>query len=173
MKNILNALLFQLAWWLIAILAAQKKDIMALAVGLIYLTIHFTVIVNHKRSELSIVFLGATWGYCFDLLFAKWGLFILNSKAPHLWLFSIWLVFSATWNFSLRPLIQNKYLGPILFGVFGPISYYLADKLNILSFNQSTPLKLAIYVIYWSMFALLIKKLINFQERKMIYGKNN
>jgi hypothetical protein len=133
-RNLLNIILFQAAWFAAVLGAASGNEWYGpLAVALVLL-VHFVLIVD-RLSELSLLLVIGTLGFCFDTALSSAGIVtprghILPYPFSQPWMVSLWLNLAATLHVSLKWL-KGRYLLAAIFGaVGGTCAYYSGARLG-------------------------------------------
>ncbi|MDN4501048.1 DUF2878 domain-containing protein [Alteromonadaceae bacterium BrNp21-10] len=144
---IINALLFQIAWWISALFPAQAT--MPL-LGILLL--HF-VLSTQRKSDLRLLLL-APIGWLVDGALIYFEVLQTSHHNVPIWLMLLWGVFILTLNHSLQWLHRVKLLWLALLGaLFGSISYVGAIKLGTL--NTTMPLNIVAILLGCIWFLLL------------------
>lgn len=132
MHKLINAVLFQLAWFGFVAGAARNMAWLGL-VPLVLLAGHALRDPATRRSDLLLGMAALAIGLLLDGSFARAGLLVYADSEPALvgapwWILAMWLAFAWTLNHSLTYL--QKHLGiAIALGVIaGPFSYYIAGR---------------------------------------------
>jgi hypothetical protein len=133
-RILINIILFQAAWFVAVLGAASENEWYGpLAVALVLL-VHF-VLIEDRLSELSLLLVIGTLGFCFDTALSAAGIVtprghILPYPFSQPWMVSLWLNFAATLNVSLKWL-KGRYLLAAIFGaVGGTCAYYSGARLG-------------------------------------------
>jgi len=101
------------------------------------------------------------FGFCFDSTLEYFELisFSVDTKTPllfaPLWLFLLWFWFSLTFSRCYSWLLNHAFFATLLGALFGPISYWGASKVSIVTIDN--PLLFTTFsIIFWSsLFALI------------------
>ncbi|MEO6064260.1 MAG: DUF2878 domain-containing protein [Lysobacterales bacterium] len=130
--KIINAVLFQLAWFGFVAGAARNMAWLGL-VPLVLLAGHALRDGSTRKADLALAAAALAIGLVLDGSFARAHLLVYADAEPALvgapwWILAMWLAFAWTLNHSLAYL--QKHLGvAIALGVIaGPFSYYVADR---------------------------------------------
>jgi hypothetical protein len=133
-RKLLNIFLFQAAWFAAVMGAANGNEWYGpMAVALVLL-VHF-VLIEDRLSELSLLLVTGTLGFCFDTALSAAGIVtprghVLPHPFSQPWMVSLWLNFAATLNVSLEWL-KGRYLLAAIFGaVGGACAYYSGARLG-------------------------------------------
>jgi hypothetical protein len=127
-RKLLNIILFQAAWFAAVLGAANGNEWYGpLAVALVLL-VHF-VLIEDRLSELSLLLIAGTLGFCFDTALSIAGIVtprghILPHPFSQPWMVSLWLNFAATLNVSLEWLKGRSLLAAIFGAIGGACAYY-------------------------------------------------
>lgn len=154
MHKVINAVLFQLAWFGFVAGAARGTAWLGLF-PLVLLAGHALRDPTTRRSDLVLAAAAAAIGLVLDGSFARANLLVYADAAPSLlgapwWILAMWLAFAWTLNHSLTYL--QKHLGvAILLGVIaGPFSYYVAGHAwNALEFTGDARMTLVWLALTW------------------------
>lgn len=128
-----------------------------------FIFIYFKKIMVLKRIILLIFM--AIAGYFCDWLFYSFNLISFPRYfvfAPPVWLLAMWLLFAGALPLMETFFFKRLFLGAILAGIFGPLSYYAGASFQILFFTSN--LSLMVYILFWTIsFPLMI-----YFQRKII-----
>ncbi len=145
---------FQLAWWLCILMG---DDALWIVVAL--LVMHLA---GHRKPlvECLVITSCATLGFAVDTFLTLYGVFVFGSGQgwPPLWLFMLWLAFSATLRQGLA-WFSGRYLFSALAGsLVGALTYLAAGRLGAVSFGL-TGLQVAVMLaLEWLLlFPALVK----------------
>jgi Protein of unknown function (DUF2878) len=159
----INLIYFQVAWYFTALFAQLNQSIFSLplAIGGWFVTIYFT---RASRRQVITSLCLAALGMVFELVLIKFGLvsFPINDAYQFfglpLWLISIWLLFSSVLPTYIQIFQKSKPLGALVMAFFAPLSYIVAMKMGIMTF-EVIPTAI-IYGAFWFCYFLLSTKLI-------------
>ncbi|MRR08077.1 MAG: DUF2878 domain-containing protein [Deltaproteobacteria bacterium] len=133
-RKLLNIILFQGAWFAAVLGAANGKEWYGpLAVTLVLL-VHF-VLIEDRLSELSLMLVTGTLGFCFDTALSAAGIVtprghVLPHPFSQPWMISLWLNLAATLNVSLAWLKGRSLLAAIFGAGAGAGAYYGGARLG-------------------------------------------
>lgn len=151
LKNLVNIVGFQLTWWALVLSASRGVEYVGWGVALIFLLVHFVVVVPRTEllREKAFVILTGALGWSFEHLLQLVGVvrFETHPYAPA-WLLFIWLAFAATLRHSFRGVLSNPWLAGALGAVFGPVSYLAGVPFGLLTFPVPVA-GIVAYAIFW------------------------
>ena len=133
-RKLLNAALFQVAWFAAVLGAARGMPWLGPIVMIPILAIHLALQQN-RQGELKLLMAAGVLGFLFDTVFIVGGIF---TPLQHLfprpfsppWMVCLWLNFAATLNVSMAWL-SGRYLLAAAFGAIGgPLAYYSGARLG-------------------------------------------
>ena len=133
-RKLLNAALFQVAWFAAVLGAAKGMPWLGPLTMLPVLGINLTTAEN-RSGEIKLLVAAGILGFVFDTALVMFGVFL---PVPNLfprpfsppWMVCLWLNFAATLNVSLGWL-RERYLLAVIFGAIGgPLAYYSGAKLG-------------------------------------------
>jgi hypothetical protein len=160
---VLNALIFQLGWWL----AVLGGDRVALLVAATTLVLH-GLCISRERAEWLCIVATVAIGCVLDSTLHSLDILqfpAFSGVGVPLWLATIWLLFATTLNHSLRWL-QKHWFWAVLLGVFiAPLSYWAGVRFGVASFGVATPLALAILAICWGLLLPLLSAMMRHRTR--------
>ena len=145
---------YQLTWLACAFSEnkfAQPAGGVYVGVILLFLYLYFC---KNKIRFLKIAFLISIPGYLFDSLMVYFSIYKFNTSfvigTLPIWMPILWLSFSTLFDEILVFFQKIKLIGICLSGLLGPLTYYLAETLNVLSINNII-LFVILMVVYWSL----------------------
>lgn len=148
---------FQVAWYLTAQLMLMKKDILSFAFPIISLSLWFYLFKPHLKQVITVFTLGII-GLAWDLLLFRFNILVFADGFP-LGMISVWLFFCSVLNIYTEMFFTRKYLGAILTGIFAPLSYLAAEKLQVLTIPNKTAI--LYLIIFWFIYFLLSHHLLS------------
>ncbi|MBF0289483.1 MAG: DUF2878 domain-containing protein [SAR324 cluster bacterium] len=161
MKNLLNFLFFQVAWFVCVWSVGQGIPYYGVLVVAAALIAHLCWITTDRAKEvlfiLKIIFLGGiveTLSSSLGLIEFKQPSVILQSYPLYMW--AIWANFAMTLNHSMRWLSGRYLLGFILGGIAGPLAYYGAEKLGAIHLEWETTTEWLGFALIWAVTMLII-----------------
>jgi hypothetical protein len=120
-------------------------------IALMYFASHLLNIANLKSETLLILIIVAI-GISVDSFLHWYNFFIFpNSNHFPFWLMVLWLCFSTTISHSLRFLAASKSLQIVAGGIFAPLSYLAAVKLNAVELGQSVVQTYVVLSVIWAL----------------------
>jgi hypothetical protein len=133
-KLLLNAGLFQAAWFAAVLGAAYERAWLGLLILLPVLAINLAM-ASDRRSELKLWAVAGVLGLLFDTALVAAGIFAPRRQLfPHPisppWMIGLWLNFAATLNQSLGWLQARPLLSALFGAVGGPLAYYGGARLG-------------------------------------------
>ncbi len=106
-----------------------------------------------SKNEWIFLSVFSFFGILFDFAAFRFNLIEFPNPAsdpfPH-WLLAMWFLLATVFPISHRFLQSRLWLAAFLGAIFGPLSYYSGEALQILSFK--TPMGIAIYALFWGTF---------------------
>ena len=141
------------ATWLACVFGENKfnQPLLGVYVGVLYLLLYFYF--NKKKFNLLITCLSISIpGYLFDTLLVYSSIYNFNSSVIFgtipIWMIILWLSFSTLFDEILIFFKKRKFIGVILSGVLGPITYYIGEPIGIISINNIV-LFFILMVFFW------------------------
>jgi hypothetical protein len=133
-RVLLNAALFQVAWFAAVLGAAHERAWLGPLVLLPVLAINLAMAAD-RRSELQLWAVAGVLGLLFDTALVAAGVFAPRRQLlPHPlsppWMIGLWLNFAATLNQSLGWLRGRPLLAAMFGAVGGPLAYYGGARLG-------------------------------------------
>lgn len=145
---ILNAVLFQFAWFACVLGAAQGLPWLGVSATAIVVAWHLA---RAKRPlpELALVGLALLLGAGFETLLVQSGWLrfdtgILIAGTASVWMVALWGNLATTLNVSLRLLRSRPVVTAIVGAIGAPLAYYAGSKLGALEFVAAGPALAAI-----------------------------
>ncbi len=159
MKNklLLNILFFQVSWWGYFICARSGNLTGVLANFLIYSFAHFFFVCGNREArirDLKLMLSISVFGYLVDLFVIEGLLLSMQHKSfsSTFWLFGMWWGFASSIPHSLKNLIlKPRYALPAA-AVFGPLSYWAGEKVEVLTYFKPLLLYYGLHGIIWALF---------------------
>lgn len=155
MHRVINAVLFQLAWFGFVAGAARDAAWWGL-LPFVLLCAHALREPATRRSDLLLALIVVPLGILIDGSFARTGLLTYGDLAPALlyapwWILAMWVGFAFTFNHSLVWLQKHVGMAAVLGAVAGPFSYYVAAHAwGALAFTGDEPKTLVLLAASWS-----------------------
>lgn len=161
-KMLLNAALFQVAWFAAILGAAGGKAWLGPLVLVPVLTINL-VMASDRRGELKLWAVAGIVGFLFDTALVAAGVFtprlyLFPYPFSPPWMIGLWIGFAATLNQSLGWLHGRPLLAALLGAVGGPLTYYGGARLGATETLPGTA-GLVILAIGWGAVTPLLLKL--------------
>jgi len=134
LRMLLNAALFQVAWFAAVLGAAHEMAWFGPLVLLPVLAVNLAM-ASDRRGELKLWAVAGTLGLLFDTALVAAGVFAPRHHLfPHPfsppWMIGLWLNFAATLNQSLAWLQARPLLAALFGAVGGPLAYYGGARLG-------------------------------------------
>ncbi len=154
MHKVINAVLFQLAWFGFVAGAARNMAWLGL-IPLALLAAHALRDPSTRRADLLLGSAALAIGLVLDGSFARAGLLVYADAEPSLlgapgWILAMWLAFAWTLNHSLAYLQKHLGIAIALGVVAGPFSYYIAGRAwGALEFTGDARMTLVWLAIAW------------------------
>lgn len=152
MKTAANVLLFNICWFGTAYGVRQSMPELGPTVAVMVLLIHCLIILPSWREGLFIVIAGTT-GYSVDSVLTVLGILTFETSgtlAP-VWLLFQWFVFASLFHVSLTWLRNRYQLAALLGALGGPMTYYSAGGLNVLSLGSPQWFSLVVLGVVWAL----------------------
>lgn len=157
--TIINAVLFQLAWFACVL----GGNTWALPVVLAFVVFHGLFALPNEWRFVAQV---AVMGWFFDQILIRSE--VLQVGENPWWLHSLWLLFATTLNHGHKFLQKSFVLAFALGGVAGPMAYFAGTKLTAASIGVSLPVFFAVLVPSWAVLMLLFV----FMAKRQVAGKH-
>ena len=133
-QKLLNAALFQAAWFAAVLGAARGVPWLGPLMLLPVVGIHLAL-AEDRAGEVKLLAAAGILGFLFDTSLVAGGVFLpvpdfFPRPLSPLWMISLWVNFAATLNVSMAWL-RGRYLAATLFGAIGgPLAYYSGARLG-------------------------------------------
>lgn len=167
-KNLWNYILFQ-AFWAALVFPNETKSFwgVIMIVG-IYLSIHFRFIFSDLKKQFLFLIVVALSGFTMDFIYSYFSIIAFPNNSwspiPPLWIMGLWLLFAPTLNFSLQWVTQKPALAFTFGALGGPATYYIGERLQLLTFSRPLMISFVVYGLGWGLFMVLVS-LSNFNRR--------
>jgi len=158
---IVNALVFQIAWFVSVVGGAQQMPWLGPLSLLVALAIHLKA-ARHPIEELALVLLCGLIGAAFDsiLVVNNWVSYssgVFNEAMAPYWIITMWMLFATTLNVSMRWFRRKPAIAAV-FGFFGgPLSYIAGEKLSGITLLEPVAALLALGIGWAIMMPLLMR----------------
>lgn len=127
--NLLNAVLFQGAWFACVLGGAVGSSVWGAAAVLVLGA--FTALRDHWRTDLALALIAAAVGFGLDTLWIRAGVLDYGGVAfAPAWIVLLWLGVGLTLNHSLSLFASRPWLGGLLAGLGAPLSYLGGERLG-------------------------------------------
>lgn len=144
--NVVNAVLFQVAWFACVLGGAQGNALWGLAAVSLLLT--HSVLLGNIQRDLLLAGGAASVGFVVDTVWIRSG--VLNyagaAVAP-VWIVLLWVAVGLTLNHCLSMFKSRPWLGGLLAGLGAPLSYLGGERLGAVSIDE--PLQLLWIAPVW------------------------
>jgi len=137
---LLNAVLFQLAWFSAALVSWQLAMALVVAVAVQLLWVQ-----KDKAFHVMFVAMVVALGIVMDSLFAVLGVYVFKNSPDTvlgfpIWLMCMWLAFAMSIRMSLDWLFAKPKIFIVASAIMGPVSYVVGRNLDLIGFeNQHIP----------------------------------
>lgn len=154
MHKLINAVLFQLAWFGFVAGAARNMAWLGL-IPLALLAVHVLRDASTRKGDLVLAVAALAIGLVLDGSFARANLLVYADAEPSLigapwWILAMWLAFAWTLNHSLTYLQKHLGVAMVLGVIAGPFSYYVAGRAwGALEFIGDARMTLVLLAITW------------------------
>lgn len=148
-KNLLNALVFQIGWFL-CVLGGNLVATIYTALALVF---HHYFIFSRPRQWI-VLFAVATIGCLVDIALVKGGIITFADAdilGIPLWLVCLWILFATTFEHCLGWLRRHPWLAMVLAAVLGPSSYWFGAGLSGATISPPLETSLAIMAMAWAL----------------------
>ncbi len=139
--NVINALLFQGAWFACVLGGARGSSLWG--AGAVAAMTAFALARHRWRSDVGFALAAAFIGFCLDTLWIRVGVldYAGASVAP-VWIVLLWVGVGLSVNHSLAPFGARPWVGGLLAGLTAPISYLGGERLGAVVVSDPTQLAL-------------------------------
>ena len=152
MNRFINAIGFQIGWFVCIASVRYDQEILALLFCGVLVGLHLfysnAPLIDFKLSLIALVLgvvVDSSLQYFSVISFYGWG---LGPLSPF-WLWMVWVMFALTLNYSLAFLLNRHLLLSAIAGLlFGPLSYIAGAKLGAAGFDNSLS-HLAVLGMIW------------------------
>lgn len=147
-KLVVNALLFQVAWFA-CVLGASQPWLLVVAAACV--AVHL-LWVSEPAREWRVLALVAACGWLTDTLLLRAGVFqfVESTWRLPLWLALLWLAFATTLGYSLQWTSQRWWLASALGAIGGPLSYLGGAQLAPVQLPLGTLPSVLILAAVWA-----------------------
>jgi len=141
--KIINFTLFQLAWFVTIISAANGMPYIGVLYTMIWMFFHLLLIDEMRKAELKFLLFAALMGYLLDSLLVVAGVIdfpeqTLLAKPSPLWMVCLWINLAATISLSLSWLKNRYVLAGTMAAVAGPFAYAAGEKFGAITLFGNT-----------------------------------
>jgi len=148
-KNLLNALVFQVGWF-VCVLGGNFAALIYTAIALLF---HHQFILIRPRQWYVLLAIAAG-GCLLDILLVQTSIIHFENAdviGIPIWLMCLWLLFATTFQYCLGWLRRYLWLAVILAAVFGPMTYWLGANLADASIAAPLLTSLSIMAAGWAL----------------------
>ena len=144
---IINFVLFQITWFS-CVLGAGAYGLDWLALLAVAGVLAHVLTTPSKLTDLSCAFIALLVGYTLDNIWVMTNILAYpeNSFAPY-WLGILWFGFGLSLNHSLKFFRDLNWLGAVIVGAFGPVTYFTAERFGVV--NIVSPIQLLWVTMTW------------------------
>ena len=160
-RLLINAILFQLSWFVCVLGAAQGSSLVGIAATLIAVAV--LALMSEAPVDVGkLAALGLGAGLVVETVFLGSGFVSYASPGPvatlpPVWILAMWVGFAAITN-ELLSWLHGRWSLQILFGLVGaPLSYLAGSRLGAMTFHEPTFAGVLLIAILWAVaFPLLM-----------------
>lgn len=137
---LLNIVLFQAAWFVCVLGAANDRPVIGVAVVLAVVALHL-LRADRPRAEARLMAITALIGTVWDSALVSYAGFNYGAgnwpltPAPY-WIIAMWPLFATTINVSLRWLKHRTFAGALFGAAGGPLAFYAGHRLGAVEFDS-------------------------------------
>jgi hypothetical protein len=145
--NLLNAALFQVAWF--ACVLGGARDVSSWGLVSVLALLVYALLAPTRRSDLTMGAVAAAVGFLVDTLWIRTGILDYHGAAvAPSWIVLLWVGVGLTINHSLSLFQPRPWLGGLLAGACAPVSYLAGERLGAVSIPD--PWLLPIVSLVWA-----------------------
>lgn len=170
MNNIINFILFDVAWIVTILSAANGMPYIGVLFTLLWMIFHISFVVKQRTNELILLSLAALIGYLIESTLVIFGMIsypqqtVLGAPAT-LWMVTLWINLAATINYSLSLLHGRYAISALAAAVAGPVAYYAGQKFGAITLDGIPALISISLVWFFAMpFLFYLSKVITRQK---------
>ena len=154
---IANAVKFQIGWVLVVLYGNTMAIACAVVALLIYGRWFYTGVQDVFLIAVTVLlgFVGDTFLGYFGLLAYPGGLAV-----PPFWMITLWLLFSMTLPWSVRPLIRKRPVFVVFCIIGGPLSYVVGVRLTEVEFGPEPMQAILVLASVWIVYGLVLSNLV-------------
>ncbi len=159
--QILNALLYQGAWFACVLGAAQGRAGLGIATASAVIAIHL-LLAKQAKPEVGLILIAVLTGTVFESLLVMSGWISMPAETlwaniTPLWMVALWAAFATTLNVAMRALRQRYLLVALIAAVGAPLAYLAGAKLGALQWINA-PFALAMIAVGWGVLMPLLMR---------------
>ena len=159
---VLNFVTFQILWFSNVLGSGGYDWMWAGIIGAIPLFV-LTFWSEFRQNDVLLALTCVGGGFVMDTLWIQLGILDLGSTVAPLWICTLWFGLGLTINHSLKWFRDQRVLGPIVVGAFGPVTYFTGQSLGAATILEPTLLPLI--SITWAAFFYLLTVLANYPHQ--------
>lgn len=166
-NNLINAIGFQLSWWLVAL---YQERFTFVVVGLVFA--HLIFLKSGRLKELCFVLMVTIIGVATDSLLVHFGVLAFDNlllptiPIVPLWMIVLWLAFSCSLNHCLAWIFKKPVITFFAGGIGGSLSYIAATKFGAIEILLPKELSFVILSLVWGILFLLLRCIYLIKKKK-------
>lgn len=144
---IINFVLFQITWFS-CVLGAGAYGLDWLAILAVAAVCAHVLTTPSKWTDLTCAFVALLIGYTLDNIWVMTNILSYpeSNFAPY-WLGILWFGFGLSLNHSLKFFRDLNWIGAVIVGAFGPVTYFTAERFGVVTIEN--PMQLVWVTITW------------------------
>ena len=152
-RIIANAVKFQIGWVLVVLYGNTVAVACAAVALLIYSKWFYTGI-----QDVFLISVTVALGFVGDTLMGFFGLLTYPSGLviPPFWMITLWLLFSMTLPWSVRPLIRKRVVFVAFCIIGGPLSYVVGVRLTDVEFGMEPVQAILVLALIWVVYGVIL-----------------
>lgn len=170
--NILNFILFQTAWFITILSAANGKPYVGVLFTMIWMLSHLFLAEEKRSSELTLIIFTVIIAYLLESALVIAGLItypeqaLIGSPAP-VWMLTLWINLALTINYSMSWLRKRYLTAALLASIAGPLTYFAGERFGAVILNGTSSL-IAISIMWFFAMPILFYLSRFFMTQKII-----
>ncbi|MFB6347089.1 MAG: DUF2878 domain-containing protein [bacterium] len=171
MKNrlsLVDFVLFNICWGANVLSSLYSLFFLGPIVVALSVILHL-ILIDGEWTELGFLIVLSTIGYLWDTVISGFGIIgfpgIESAALAPFWLFAQWVAFGLLFRHSIRWLRQRHLLAGLFGALGGPLSYYSAARLNVLTLGSPLWQSLLVMALGWSLIVPTFGKFSEYCER--------
>lgn len=138
--NITNFILFQTAWFVTILSAANGKPYIGVLFTSLWMLYHLCVVVSKRKNELLLILSAVVIAAIFELTLVVSGFVSYPLQATlltlvPLWMITLWINLAATINHSMSWLKKRYLSSALLAAIAGPLTYYAGERFGAIELH--------------------------------------